>query len=142
MPKTEVKMTTWKLTIKPDNIDGYDPFQLCKKKSLLGVGWAGAYRQNQATNINDAKRLVKAEYGNWPDQIKYLLEDVKKDVRSDLINAQQVEKAEKESKEFLASLKSDESVDSEKKKYDPPFTETGFFNFPLSKTQEFHIIVL
>lgn len=71
-------MATWKLTIKPGNIDGYVPFQLCKEKSLLGLGWAGAYKQNQATNIDDAKRLVKAEYDKWPYQIKYLLEDVEK----------------------------------------------------------------
>ena len=70
-------MTTWKLTIKPDNIEGFDPFQLCKDKSLLGVGWAGAYKENQATNIDDAKALVKAKYNKWPYPIKYLLEDVK-----------------------------------------------------------------
>ena len=73
----EVNLTTWKLTIKPCNIAGYDPFQLCKSKSLLGVGWAGAYKENQAANIADAKVLVKAEYNKWPYPIKYLLEDVK-----------------------------------------------------------------
>lgn len=70
-------MATWKLSIKPDNEKGFDPFKLCRNKSLLGVGWAGAYKEKQAKNIDEAKVLVKAEYDDWPYPIKYLLEDVK-----------------------------------------------------------------
>jgi len=76
-PIKECHMTTWKLTIKPDNIEGFDPFQLCQEKSLVGVGWSGAYKEKQATDIAEAKLLVEAEYQKWPYPIKYLIEDVK-----------------------------------------------------------------
>jgi len=69
-------LRTWKLTIKPDNVKGFDPFLLCKKKSLLGVGWANAYKEEQPANISEAKVLVKNKYKKWPYAIKYLLEDV------------------------------------------------------------------
>lgn len=69
-------MATWKLTIKPDNEEKFDPFKLCKAKSIIGVGWSGAYKEKQATDIAEAKSLVKKEYDKWPYQIKYLLEDV------------------------------------------------------------------
>lgn len=70
-------MHTWKLTIKPDNEEGYNPFELCKKKFLLGVGWSGAYKEKTAKNIDEAKSLVQAEYKKWPYPIKYLIEDIK-----------------------------------------------------------------
>ena len=70
-------MNTWKLTIKPDSSEGYDPFSLCKDKSILGIGWAGAYTEKQASNINEAKLLVNEKYKKWPYAIKYLIEDVK-----------------------------------------------------------------
>ncbi len=70
-------MSTWKLSIKPDSQSGYDPFKLCKDKSLLGVGWSGAYESEQATNLVEAKRLVKSRYKKWPYAVRKLLEDVK-----------------------------------------------------------------
>ena len=71
-------MKTWKLSIKPNNSKESDPFKLCKDNSMLGVGWAGAYKERQATNISEARELVKEKYNNkWPHAIKHLLEDVK-----------------------------------------------------------------
>jgi len=70
-------MNTWKLTIKPDNSKGYDAFKICKDKSLLGLGWSEAYTEKQASNIDEAKRLVKEKFGKWPYALKYLLEELK-----------------------------------------------------------------
>ncbi len=70
-------MKTWKLSIKPNNSKESDPFKLCKDNSILGVGWAGAYKEIQALNISEAKKLVKAKYNKWPHPIKHLLENVK-----------------------------------------------------------------
>jgi len=70
-------MNTWKLTIKPESSKEYDSFDICEKKSLLGVGWSIAYTEKQASNIDEAKELVKEKFGKWPSAIKYLLEDVK-----------------------------------------------------------------
>ena len=70
-------MNTWKLTIKPDSSKGYDSFDICQEKKLLGVGWSAAYTEKQASNIDEAKGLVKEKFGKWPSAIKYLLEEVK-----------------------------------------------------------------
>lgn len=70
-------MNTWKLSIKPDSQSGYDPFKLCKDKSLLGVGWSGAYENEQALNLAEAKRLVESRYKQWPYAVRKLIEDVK-----------------------------------------------------------------
>lgn len=71
-------MSTWKLSIKPDNEPGYDPFNLCKDKSLLGVGWSEAYEEIQASNLIEMKELVMRRYSQWPYPIRKLLEEVKK----------------------------------------------------------------
>jgi len=69
-------MQTWKLSIKPANEKGYNPFDFCRRKNLLGIGWSGAYIEKTATNLVDAKKLVIAEFKIWPYQIKYLIEDM------------------------------------------------------------------
>ncbi len=56
---------------------GFDPFKLCRRKSIVGVGWSRAYEEQQASNIAEAKLLVRAKYDQWPYPIKYLIEDVK-----------------------------------------------------------------
>ncbi|OLQ74637.1 hypothetical protein BIT28_12405 [Photobacterium proteolyticum] len=70
-------MSTWKLTIKPDSKAGHDPFVLCKNKSLLGIGWSGAYENEQASCISEARRLVEKRYSKWPYAVRKLLEEVK-----------------------------------------------------------------
>lgn len=70
-------MSTWKLSIKPDSESGFNPFNLCKEKSLLGVGWSGAYKSEQAQSLSEAKALVKEHFDNWPYALKKLLEEVK-----------------------------------------------------------------
>lgn len=71
---------TWKLSIKPGSNKGYDPFDKCKQKSLLGLGWSDAYVATHPTNIEQAKNLVSSwpEWKKWPYQLKYFLEDLKK----------------------------------------------------------------
>ena len=70
-------MTTWKLSIKPESQPGWDAFEKCREKSLLGVGWHHAYAKKHPANLEEAKRLVEEEWGNWPYQLRYLLEEVK-----------------------------------------------------------------
>jgi len=70
-------MSTWKLSINPDSESGFNPFDLCKDKSLLGVGWSGAYEDAQALTLSKAKELVKQKFSSWPYALKKLLEEVK-----------------------------------------------------------------
>ena len=72
-------MSTWELSIKPDSVEGYHSFNLCKDNSILAVGWAGAYSSEQPKNLEEAKILVNKKYNNWPHAIKYLFQSVKKD---------------------------------------------------------------
>lgn len=70
-------MNTWKLSIKPDCQKGLDPFEKCREKSLLGLGWHHAYLSRPPSDLNEAKELVEGQWGKWPYQLKYLLEDMK-----------------------------------------------------------------
>jgi hypothetical protein len=70
-------MSTWKLSIKPDSESGFNPFDLCKDKSLLGVGWSAAYEDAQALTLSEAKVFVKQRFDSWPYALKKLLEEVK-----------------------------------------------------------------
>ncbi len=72
-------MNTWKLSIKPDSKEGFNPFTKCKEKSLLGLGWHHAYVETHPTDLEHAKSLVKDKWGKWPYQLKYLLEDMEID---------------------------------------------------------------
>lgn len=70
-------MSTWKLSIKPSSESGFNAFNLCRDKSLLGVGWSAAYLESQPNTIVDAKSLVIKRFGSWPRAISKLLEEVK-----------------------------------------------------------------
>lgn len=69
-------MSTWKLSIKPDSEPEFDAFELCREKSLIGIGWAGAYLNSQPNTLEEAKSLVTHSYGEWPYAARKLLEEV------------------------------------------------------------------
>ncbi len=69
-------MNTWKLSIKPDSESGFNAFELCQKKSLLGVGWSAAYGDTQPTTLEEAKDLVIQKFDKWPNAVSKLLEEV------------------------------------------------------------------
>ena len=72
-------MQTWKLSIKPDSsVPSSEVLAKCKEKSLLGVGWSHAYDEDcHPHDLEEAKKIVTNEWGAWPYQLQYLLEDVK-----------------------------------------------------------------
>jgi len=70
-------MNTWKLSIKPSSQKGFNAFEKCREKSLLGLGWHHAYLSKHPSDLSVAKRLVKGKWNKWPYQLKYLIEDMK-----------------------------------------------------------------
>ncbi|EJL6785532.1 TPA: hypothetical protein NKQ06_004543 [Vibrio parahaemolyticus] len=70
-------MSTWKLSIKPDSESGFNAFNLCRDKSLLGVGWSAAYLESQPDTLEEAKSLVIKRFSKWPYAVRKLLEEVK-----------------------------------------------------------------
>ena len=69
-------MKTWKLSIKPESKKGVDPFDVCQKKSLIGLGWHHAFVEEHPSNFDQAKKLVERKWGKWPYSLKYFLEDM------------------------------------------------------------------
>lgn len=70
-------MSTWKLTIKPNHEEKFDPFKMCKDKSLLGVGWSKAYATINPKTEEEALSLIKKRYGKIPSAINNILFKVK-----------------------------------------------------------------
>ena len=56
-------MKTWKFSIKPDHDKGYDPFLKCKDLGIVGIGWSHGYEEQQPKDIDDAKLLIKKQWG-------------------------------------------------------------------------------
>jgi hypothetical protein len=50
-------MQAWKFSIKPDCEPHLDPFRKCKDLGLLGLGWAGAYEQEQPADQAQITRV-------------------------------------------------------------------------------------
>jgi len=70
--------TTWKLSIKPASKAGSDPFEVCKDKSLLGLGWHHAFVDQHPSTREEARTLVEERWGKWPSQLNCLLNRVQR----------------------------------------------------------------
>jgi hypothetical protein len=70
-------MSTWKLSIKPDAEEGYDPFDLCRKKSIIGVGWSYAFKGRNIRTKQESYQVLLEKEKRVPRQIKRLLDEVK-----------------------------------------------------------------
>lgn len=70
-------MSTWKLSIKPAAEDGYKPFNFCRNKSIVGVGWSYVFEgRNIKTKEESYQALVEKE--KWvPRPVERLLDEVK-----------------------------------------------------------------
>lgn len=56
-------MQTWKFSIKPDSDDGFDAFAKCKELGLVGIGWSHGYEEHQPSDYEEAKVLIKKQWG-------------------------------------------------------------------------------
>jgi len=72
-------MSTWKLSIKPDSEKGREPFELCRRKSLVAVGWSYIWddEPNISTKDESYDVLRAKEKGYVPRTIERLLDEVK-----------------------------------------------------------------
>jgi hypothetical protein len=74
-------MKTWKISIKPASKKKFYPFERCRERSLVGIGWALAYEKRQPIDRKDAEELVKEAYAEeiaaWQTEMKKLFEDIK-----------------------------------------------------------------
>ncbi len=68
-------MGTWKLSIKPDSQEGFDPFEVCKKNSLIGIGWSYIYENNNIKTKDEAYKVLSTEK-SFPQPVRILLDDV------------------------------------------------------------------
>lgn len=71
-------MSVWKLSIKPDAETDFDPFALCRNKSLVGVGWSYIFDGRKISNKSESYQALRAqEGGTIPKPIERLLDEVK-----------------------------------------------------------------
>jgi hypothetical protein len=70
-------MSTWKLSIKPDAEGGFDPFTLCQKRSLVGVGWSYIFEGRNIVTKQDSYQALREKEGKVPRAIERLLDEVK-----------------------------------------------------------------
>jgi hypothetical protein len=56
-------MQTWKFSIKPDSDKGFDPFLKCRELGLVGIGWSHGYEERQPKDYEEAKDLIKKQWG-------------------------------------------------------------------------------
>lgn len=69
-------MQTWKLSIKPDSKKSVNPLDICRNKSLIGVGWHYVYHDKHPSSFEEAKELVIKREGKWPHPLKRFCEQV------------------------------------------------------------------
>jgi hypothetical protein len=72
----EKRMATWKLTIRPDYKAGFDPFNLCRTKSLVGIGWSYIFENKTIASKQDSYNALLDAESNVPAAIKTLLDEV------------------------------------------------------------------
>jgi hypothetical protein len=70
-------MSTWKLSIKPAAEAGFDPFDLCQKKSLVGVGWSYVFEGRNIVTKQDSYQALREKEGKVPRHVERLLDEVK-----------------------------------------------------------------
>ncbi|MCZ6692181.1 MAG: hypothetical protein O7H41_21570 [Planctomycetota bacterium] len=68
--------SVWKMTIKPHPEEGREPFEWCRKRGIVGVGWSYAYEGCSSVPKNPLRRLKRREKGRVPQPVKRLSEEV------------------------------------------------------------------
>jgi hypothetical protein len=69
-------MPTWKLSIKPGAAPGFEPFALCKWKSLVALGWSHVFEGRKILTKEDSYLALRKSEGKVPRPIERLLDEV------------------------------------------------------------------
>ena len=69
-------MATWKLSIKPAAQKGYDAFSLCRKKSLVGVGWSYIFENRKIDSLEESYKWLNKDEGRIPSAVSKLMTEV------------------------------------------------------------------